>query len=74
MAWINAAPARLRNDTCSAVDAQKGGRHRRAVPTVGFVNVRDGSRTPYAPTIVDSAMTLTSLTLGNSNNLHVTPR
>jgi len=30
-------PARLRDDTCSAADAQNGGRHRRAVPTVGFV-------------------------------------
>ena len=48
---INADPARLRDYTCSAIDAQNGGRHRRAAPALGFVNgqLRDGSRTLYAP-------------------------
>ena len=51
MARIPRAPSALRDDTCSGIDAQNGGRHRRAAPALGFVNgqLRDGSRTLYAP-------------------------
>jgi hypothetical protein len=51
MARIPRAPSTLWDDTCSGIDAQNGGRHRRAAPALGFVKgqFRDGSQTLYAP-------------------------
>jgi len=49
-ARIPRAPSALRDDTCSGIDAQNGGRHHRAAPAPGFVKAqfRDGSQTLYA--------------------------
>ena len=59
---------RVARRTVAAIAGRHGNRVRETA------QLCDANQDAIRPTIVDGAMTLTSLTLGNSNNLHVTLR